>query len=260
MRAPPKVPTILFEHRLERGSWRWLSGSVFAHALLIVVLVVDWTRPEPFVVDTRTPGDPGPLGGGGGGGAEYITYVQLPAWEQPAAETQPEEPEDPNDLVLPVPEVVEVKVELEIPKFELPKVVLPEQQGNVLGRGPGTGGGPGAGTGTGGGIGTGHGTGIGSHTGPGTGGEGGDVFQPTPRYVALPLDPDRPRSVKGKEFRARFVISPEGRVESVEIQPDIRDGAYRRKVLDMLYSWSFAPAITREVLRVRAEVVIPFSL
>jgi hypothetical protein len=259
MRTPPKVPTILFEHRPERGSWRWLTGSALAHALLVIALVVDWSRPAPFMTDTRTPGDDGPLGGGGGGGVEHITYVELPAWESPAEE-RPPEPQRPEDLVFPTPQVAEVKVEVEMPKFEIPRVVIPQQQGDVLGRGPGTGGGPGAGTGTGGGIGSGHGTGVGSHTGPGTGGEGGDVFMPTPRYMAIPMDSDRPSSVKGKEFRARFVVSAEGRVESVELQPDIRDGAYRRKVISLLYTWSFAPAYTREGLRVRAEVVVTFML
>jgi hypothetical protein len=260
MPTAPRFPTLQFESRRERGSWRWLSGSVLAHALLIIALVVDWSRTPAFTSDLRTPGDEGPLGGGGGGGAERISYVQLPAWEPPRAEAEPQ-PQRPEDLVFPTPEIEPVKIEIEMPRFELPRVVVTEQGADVLGRGPGTGGGPGAGTGTGGGIGSGTGTGMGSHTGPGTGGEGGNVFPPAPRYVEIPgLDPKRPGSVRGRAFVARFVVSSEGRVELVEIQPEIRDGEYRRKVLAMLYKWSFAPAYTREGVRVRAEILIPFTL
>jgi hypothetical protein len=153
-----------------------------------------------------------------------------------------------------------VDLQPEVPRFEIPRVVIPEQGGTVVGRGPGTGGGPGAGTGTGGGIGSGTGTGIGSHTGPGTGGEGGDVFPPALRYFALPLEPNRPSSVKGKEFRARVVVSAEGRVESVNLQPEIRDRDYRRKLIDMVYTWTFAPAYTRDGRNVRAEFDVIFSL
>jgi hypothetical protein len=260
MRAPPRIPTLQLEQRRDRAAWRWLTGSVLAHALIIIALVVDWTPVRLGEVDVRTPGDAGPLGGGGGGGAERITYVDLPAWESPPPREEEPEPERPEDLVFPTPEVVEVKVVLETPKFDVPRVVVPEQGVNVLGRGPGTGGGPGAGTGTGGGIGSGTGTGVGSHTGPGTGGEGGNIFPPAPRYVALPLDENRPRSVKGKEFRARVVVTAEGRVESVELDPDIRDRDYRRKIIDLVRTWTFAPAYTREGVFVRAETVVTFSL
>jgi protein TonB len=259
MPKAPRFPTLQLERRRERGSWRWFSGSALAHALLIIALVVDWSRTPAFTADVRTPGDDGPLGGGGGGGAERISYVQLPAWDPPPAEVTPP-PQRPEDLVFPTPDIEPVNIQIDMPRFEIPRVALPEHGASVLGRGAGTGGGPGAGTGTGGGIGSGTGTGMGSHTGPGTGGEGGNVFPPALRYLVLPMDPNKPNAVKGKEFRVLLVVSADGRVESVEIQPDIRDRAYRRKVLDMVYMWSFAPAHTREGVRVRAEVVVTFVL
>jgi hypothetical protein len=260
MPIAPRVPTLQFENRRERGSWRWLSGSVLAHALIIIALVVDWSPEPPFSLDVRTPGDAGPLGGGGGGGAERISYVDLPAWEEPAVEPEPQ-PQRPEDLVFPTPEITPIKIEIETPRFELPRVVVPEQGATVLGRGAGTGGGPGAGTGTGGGVGSGRGTGIGSHTGPGTGGEGGNVFPPAPRFTTLPgMDPNRPGSVRGKKFVAQFVVAVDGRVESVEIRPQIRDAAYRRKLLAELANWRFDPGYTREGVLVRAGFLVTLTL
>lgn len=255
---PPKVPTILFERRRDRGTWGWLTGSVVAHGLVIFALVFDWSGP-PTLPDMRAPGGEGPLGGGGGGGAEHITYVQLPAWDPPA---KPEEeqpvPERPEDVVLPPPTLVEVR--LETPRFEIPPLRVTDQGATVLGRGPGTGGGPGAGTGSGGGVGTGQGTGIGSHTGPGSGGDGGEIFPPATRFAAIPFGDAMPKSVRGKTYSLLFVVTADGLVEKVDIVPQIRDVEARRKLVAMLMEWRFAPAITREGVPVRAEVVVSITL
>ena len=257
MPRAPRFPTLQLERRRERGSWRWFSGSALAHALLIIALVVDWSRTPAFTSDLRTPGDDGPLGGGGGGGAERISYVQLPAWEPPPAEEEPP-PQRPEDLVFPTPEIEPVTIQIDMPKFEIPRVAVPEQGASVLGRGPGTGGGPGAGTGTGGGIGSGTGTGMGSHTGPGTGGDGGDIFPPTPRYTTLPFE--SPKSAKGKTYAIRFTVGVDGRVEKVEITPTIRDTEFRRTFTDILLDWRFAPALTRQGVPIRVEFTVNVAL
>jgi protein TonB len=258
MSAPRRVPTIVFERRQDRTAWRWLTGSALAHAVIVFALVFDWSGP-PALPEIRTPGGEGPVGGGGGGGGTYVTDVVLMAWDPPAREEPEEQPvEEPEDFEIPLPQVVEVHIEM--PRFEIPRVTRTDLGAQILGRGHGIGGGPGAGSGSGGGIGSGQGTGVGSATGPGTGGDGGEIFPPTPRYVALPLDPNRPRSVKGRDFHARFLVSKDGRVERVDVIPEIRDGDYRRKVIAMLLTWSFAPAVMRDGTPVQSEVVVPFTL
>jgi hypothetical protein len=255
MRTPPKVPTLQFGQRRERPSWRWGTGSVLAHVLIIVALVVDWSPSKMVDVDLRTPGDDGPLGGGGGGGAERIHYVDM-AWDFPEPEQTQEQ--RPEDLIFPTPEVVPVTVEIEQPRFQVPRVEVQEQAATVLGHGSGTAGGPGAGTGTGGGVGSGTGTGMGSHTGPGTGGEGGDIFPPVPRFASFELN--SPKSVKGKTYQFLFTVGTDGRAESVEVIPEIRDAEFRRKLISRLLEWTFAPALTRDGRPIRVQFPVTMTL
>jgi protein TonB len=249
-------PSLLMVPPLERAPppWRWAAFSVLLHALVIFALVWDWSGP-PTMVATLTPGGPGPAGGGGGGGGPRIAYVLIPAYQPPSK--TPEHPQvKPEEIVIPKPQVQEVQ--LEQPVFEIPKSAQ-EAGAPVIGQGPGTGGGPGAGTGTGGGVGSGRGTGMGSGVGPGTGGQGGDVFPPAPRYTILPPAPV-PQSVKGKVILARFTVGIDGRVINVEIQPQIRDVDYRQRFIAQLYQWTFAPAVTRDGVLVRGEIVVTLTL
>jgi hypothetical protein len=160
------------------------------------------------------------------------------------------------DLVIPKPPIQQV--EIAVPVFEIPKGAL-EAGAPVIGQGPGTGGGPGAGSGTGGGVGTGRGTGVGSGVGPGTGGQGGDIFPPSPRYVILP-PMERPQEVRGREFSFRVTVDVDGRVINVVVQPRIRDAGFRQRLLDQAYQWTFAPAYTREGVFVRSEIVVTLVL
>ena len=150
-------------------------------------------------------------------------------------------------------------MDIETPEFEIPRETAPVRGVEVLGRGAGTGGGPGAGTGAGGGIGSGRGTGMGSGVGPGTGGEGGDVLPPSPNYTTLPPLP-RPRSVRGKTYALHFTIGTDGRVLRVEIEPRIRDGDYRRRLIARLYEWKFHPALTRDGTRVTGQATVRYTL
>jgi len=251
-----RPPSLLILPHLERARppWRWAAFSVMLHAVIIFALVWDWSSPEPMLA-TLTPGGPGPAGGGGGGGGPRITYVLIPAY-QPPVKAPPQPEVRPEDIVIPKPAVQ--LVEIQQPVFEIPKSAM-AAGAPVIGQGPGTGGGPGAGTGTGGGIGSGRGTGTGSGVGPGTGGQGGDIFPPAPRYTILPPAPVPP-SVKGKVILARFTVGVDGRVLSVEIQPQIRDVEYRQRFMAQLYQWTFAPAVTRDGVLVRGEIVVTLTL
>jgi protein TonB len=251
-------PSLSLVPPLERAPppWRWGAFSVVLHALVIFALVWDWSGP-PAMVASLTPGGPGPAGGGGGGGGPRITYVLIPAYQPPPKTPQPQQKEvRPEEVVIPKP--VLQQVEIQQPVFEIPKAAQ-EAGGPVIGQGPGTGGGPGAGTGTGGGIGSGRGTGMGSGVGPGTGGQGGDIFPPSPRYVILP-PMERPQEVRGKEIAFRLTVDVDGRVVGVEIQPRIRNAEFRQRLLEQVYQWTFAPAYTREGVLVRSEIVVTLTL
>jgi protein TonB len=251
---PPSLSVMLPLERA-RPPWRWGAFSVALHALIIFALVFDWSSRSHVMQTALTPGGPGPVGGGGGGGGQRITYVLIPPYQEPPKTA--EKPEvQLQDIVIPAPPVQQV--EIQQPVFEIPKAAQ-DAGAPVIGQGPGTGGGPGAGSGSGGGIGSGQGTGVGSATGPGTGGQGGDIFPPAPRYTILPPAPV-PQSVKGKVISARFTVDTDGRVIKVEIDPQIRDAEYRQRFMAQLYQWTFAPAVTREGVSVRGEIVVTLTL
>ena len=57
-----------------------------------------------------------------------------------------------------------------------------------------------------------------------------------------------------------FWVNAEGKVTRVEVDPDIPDGAYRRKFLDQMYQFQFTPARTLDGQAVDGQVVIPIDL
>ena len=217
---------------------RGVTTSVLIHGLAFLAMF--W-RPAAIFQANRAPGDEGPLGGGGGG-VRTITYFTL---EEVARErtTQQQVPQPQLELV--IPEVAEVTLDL-TPRFEVPREVR------------GSGGGRGAGPGFGGGVGSGAGTGRGTAVGPGTGGGGGEIFPPVPRYVAVPLP--KPASVQGKTFTVRLWVDARGRVTRVEVEPRIRDAAYRRKFIEDMYQLTFSPAMTRDGERVAGQIAITIRL
>ena len=239
-REPPKLAIL---RPGPRPRWKApLVGSVFAHALLLFVTSYDFS-----CAGIRDPelaaGGPGARGGGGGGGGEFIGYMALPAYQPPEPEAQSQQRDVPPEemvIALPVPQIAMVE-QSQLATQERQRINLAD----ILGRGDGTGGGAGRGTGTGGGEGTGEGTGIGSARGSGTGGEGGDIFPPGLRYAVLP-PPDAPSGVKGRMHVVRFLIRADGTVARVEVTPRIRDGGYRQRFLEVMRTFRFTPATTRD--------------
>ena len=243
MVAPRSAPKLAVLDRGQRkAQWKGaLTGSVLAHVLLIFAVSYDFScagLPPPAL----RAGGPGPRGGGGGGGGEVIGYMQLPAYLPPEETPEPEQRETPVEemvLVIPQPQIADVQ-QSEVALRERQPINLAE----VLGRGDGTGGGPGRGTGSGGGQGTGVGTGIGSDIGPGTGGDGGEIFLPVLRFTTLPpLSP--PAGVRGREHVIRFLVSVTGDVLRIDFVTPVRDAGYRRRWLERLREYRFAPATTR---------------
>lgn len=239
----------------ERKNWRFFAGSVFVHALIVFVVIWDWSSPN--IPDPRRPGGDGPLGGGGGGGAVRVSHIVLPAYQPPAQARPTEESEQrPEDIVIPTPTIAQV--DIETPEFEIPRETAPLPGAEVLGEGTGTGSGAGAGTGSGGGIGSGRGTGIGDAVGPGTGGDGGDIIPPAPRFVRLPVG--GPRSLRGKRYMLRFMVAADGRVLRVDVEPRIRNRAARRWFMEQLATWTFSAATTRDGTPVAGVAIVRITL
>jgi TonB family protein len=156
------------------------TGSVVAHALIVLFLVWIFTLPRTFasVEQVARPKHdlvwlsiPGPGGGGGGGGDK--TKVAAPAREvgkervtvpppppEPKPADQPKEPPPPDPLTIPA-RPLESSIE------SIPGLIAPAPS-TVTTQGAGTGGGAGSGTGA--GAGEGQGSGLGPGFGGGTGG------------------------------------------------------------------------------------------
>src|SRR5205807_3564710 len=105
-------------------------------------------------------------------------------------------------------------IKIDDPKINLPDVKI-EVAGEIRGQGEGTGGDKGAGSGTGGGVGAGVGTGVGNDRGPGTGGDGGEIFPPKPRFTTMP-GVHAPRSAKGMRIEVFFDVDETGRVLDIQ--------------------------------------------
>lgn len=190
-------------------------------------------------------GTAGPRGGGGG---DAVQFFNLPS---PPSVAPVELPPPPSLVppVLPPPQ----PTALELPTAVVPPVPPPAPS-------PPADGGAAAGAGTGGGSGGGRGAGVGTETGPGGGGDERDIFPPAPRVQILPPVANRPKGVRGREYRVEFWVTAEGRVERVVVTPAIPDNAYRQAFHQAMLDYRFIPARTRDGRPVayRYTIVIGF--
>lgn len=250
---PPEIP----QARLPRMPQRyrpWLAASTVFHAALVLLLLWGGGRSEPLAGGGTGFGPPGG-GGGGGNNTPDIRYVVLARSTSPSAAT------DAAVMTTTTPRVtVRVAprpIPAELAPLRVPAAFKPLAVAPVGGMGVGSGAGPGTGSGSGGGVGTGTGTGAGSGRGPGSG--GGDVLPPTVRYTFLPPLP-RPGSVQGRTYTVRFEVDANGHVTRVEVEPKIRDAAYRRRFVDVMYRFRFTPATQRDGTPVDGVAVLSFTL
>lgn len=222
--------------RFERRLWgpqAWLS--LVGHALLVVALV--W-RGQALL--EAGGGGSGPRGGGGG--EREVHFLTLPAAPPMVAV---ELPPPPRVALSDIPPLEPIPLEVARLAVSLPSGVVR----------PSAAGGPGSGGGTGGGAGA----GAGTASGPGTGGEAGYIFPPNPRGVIVP--PERvPKSARGRTYRATFWVGADGRVQRVEVNPEIRDAEYRQALYERLLDFSFYPARNRAGLAVPGVVPIDFAI
>ena len=204
----------------------WVVVSVLFHILLVLLVI-------RHAADFARVGEGNPLllqfgdGGGGGGGGPRGGYILLPAFVPP--------PAAPVDQTAPPTETAEPPV-VSTPQVERDSLA-DSQVVATAGSGTGAGSDGGSGVGTGGGQGPG--------TGPGTGpGSGGDTrgTGPSPRQLIIPPIEDKPRDLAGKTVTVRFFITRIGRVDRIEVDPEIRDRNYARKFRESMVRYTFYPA------------------
>lgn len=237
LRAPP--PSLRLP-RTGRPFTRSIAASALLHLGAVGVMI--WTLGR---ADSAAPPAPGWGPGSGGGGERRLTFVALtpPAPAAPVATR-------PRIETPPLPTIHEIPVRVQPADLlvEVP-VSVTEALAAAGARG---------GTGSGGGVGSGSGTGVGPGRGPGLGGVG-DYFPPTAHYAILPPLP-KPAAVRGKSFKVHFWVDARGRVTKVEVSPEIPDGAYRRKFLELMYEYTFAPARRADGTPVAGETIITVTL
>ena len=264
LRPPPRSPQPT--RRAPRGQLalpadrRRRAAGAFASVLFPAALIgwIAWGGRQLVAAANQRPGGEGPRGGGGGGGASRVVFFELPDVAPPMQVTMIPPPAEVVVTFNPPTDIP--KIEIEMPKFEIPSSsVTVVTTGSVLGQGPGSGGGAGAGSGSGGGIGSGQGTGIGDSIGPGTGGDGGRIFPPVPRQVILP-PMGAPGSLKGKEVVVTFWVNTDGRVTRVETRPALSRGDYAKTFRERMLGYLFTPALTLEGQPIAATLDITLIL
>jgi hypothetical protein len=255
VRPPLGVPS-----RVREPKRTGTAAALLFHLLLILLIVSPWGA-DLLVREIEGAGGPGPAGGGGGGnrgsgGApERIKYVAVaPPPPPPVAITPP---------VIPplVPPVVPPPV---VPPPPQPQPVAPPTPAaatapvaSAPAPTPGTGGGTGndgsagSGPGTGGGQGSGVGTGKGTSVGAGTGGGNGSIYPPQPTELFIPPLPV-PGKVKGMQLVAVFDVDSTGKVIGFDFN-ETKDGAYNRKLRDVLGGIRFRPGVNGAGVPVRAQ-------
>ena len=91
---------------------------------------------------------------------------------------------------------------------------------------------------------------------------GGDdyIFVASPRTAILPPLAKAPGSVAGRTYRIRFWVAADGRVTRVDIDPPIRDDAYRREFVERMMAYQFYPARTRDGMNMASVVTVSLRI
>jgi hypothetical protein len=119
----------------------------------------------------------------------------------------------------------------------------------------------GTGAGTGGGTGGGVGPGTGPGTGPdvGGGGAGGAGTGPQQKRWVIPPE-NSPKELRGKAIRVTFWVDAAGKVQKVELDPEIRDRGYAKKFLEAMMNYEFRPARGPDGLPMPGKTEITITL
>jgi hypothetical protein len=66
--------------------------------------------------------------------------------------------------------------------------------------------------------------------------------------------------VRGKTFRVHFWVDAGGRVTRVDVTPAIPDAEYRKQFVQLMYQYTFAPALRPDGTPVAGETVLTITL
>ncbi len=218
--AVPRLSLPLTRRRLAPSA----VASLLAHAVIIAAVV--WRGAVHGPDRGREGGNS--AGRGAGGSPRVVNFLALAA---PA----------PAAVDVPVPPRVQL-APAQLPplaqiKLDLPPVALPPDSAAA-----------------GGGLRT------GSAAGPGMGGGDDYIFVASPRTAILPPLAKAPGSVAGRTYRIRFWVAADGRVTRVDIDPPIRDDAYRREFVERMMAYQFYPARTRDGMNMASVVTISLRI
>lgn len=256
-------------------SGKGLGGKLTAAAihLLLILLILAPLSQTKIAKEMLGAGGPGPAGGGGGGNrgngggahkTERTQYVQVkppPPAPKPTLVPPPvtppvvKPPVVPPPVQTPVVKPPEAKSEVNVVSDKPPADLASVTAGTGGGRG--SDGSSGNGSGSGGGVGSGVGTGRGASTGAGTGGGAGTIYPPTPTELFIPPMPP-PSKIKGFELVAEFDVDSTGKVIDFKFT-ETKDGAYNKKLKDILGSVRFRPGVNGLGNAVRAKTQIIYT-
>jgi len=210
-----------------------LGLSLLLHILIVGFLLSGIPRRWEHLA-TAGPTTVSKQGGGGAGGREHgLAYISLPAAPKPAP---PPVPERRPPVARPTPPVVAPPV---LPPPAPAETASSAPSAPLAGTDSGGSGAEGAGTG--GGAGGGTGGGVGGGPGTTTGGEGGGATAPEPRQLVLP-PADYPKDMRGRQVEVTFYVTADGRVDRIDVAPEIRDGGFARKFAEAMRNYRFRPA------------------
>jgi len=227
---PPVPPTLELRLPRQRAGGP-LVLTLLLHVLLIGLLVTSIGR---SLERALAAGRSAATRGGGGGREHGVAYISLPA--APAAAPTPVRERHAPVVTHPVPPVVTPRV------LPPPAPAETASAPSAAAAGPSTSSGTqGSGEGTGGGTGTGAGPGVGPGVGEGTGGEMGRGSSPEPRQLVLP-PADYPKDMRGRQVEVTFYVTADGRVDRIDVAPEIRDGGFARRFAEAMRNYRFRPA------------------
>lgn len=228
---PPVPPSL--ELRLPR---RRLGGPLVL-TLLLHLLLIGWlvTGISRSLERAMAAGHSAATRGGGGGGREHgVAYISLPAAPTPAP--TPVRERRPPVVTRPVPPAVTPQVLPPPAPAETASAPPTPAAGESTGSGS-----QGSGEGAAGGTGTGTGPGVGPGAGEGTGGGMGRGSAPEPRQLVLP-PADYPKDMRGRQVEVTFYVTADGRVDRIDVAPEIRDGGFARRFAEAMRNYRFRPA------------------
>ena len=220
--AAPRLSLPVTRRRLGPGA----LASLVVHAAIVGLLWQSAARLAQL----------GTGSAGGGGERPAVNFFALPAPAPAAVELPP----TPRVQLTALPPLQEIK--LDVPAIA-PALESAAAPGGAASGGAGQGAGPG----------------TGSAAGPGTGG-GGDYIIASPRTAILPPLAKIPGSVAGRTYRIRFWVTADGRVTRVEVDPPIRDEAYRQDLVQRMMAYQFTPARTRDGANVSSVVTVSLRI